>query len=491
MPGAVAAMTVNGVDATTGSYLLPPMPMDEVARLASDGGPTRRELAELRARRHRDTQQFLGVREGVDPVDLSSAGWGVVFAADCDPSVREALGPLLDHRRGQAAATSERRYREFTGPDGLLRDESKGAFLARHGVGPGPADPDRMPYYLLLVGPPDAMPFSVQHLLDVQYAVGRLHFDDVDGYARYAEAVVSAEANPPRDPVSARGAFFGPRHADDQATALSVDDLVAPLAAQLPLDLPDWSFRTEAGEDASAATLAAMLHGDERPDLLVTATHGLGFPVADPRQRAEQGALVCQDWPGPSAGVPIARDQYFARDDLDSSRSLSGLVAFHLACFGAGTPQVDGFAPRTAAPAMLTTTPFVAGLVQAMLAHPGGPALAVVGHVDRAWGYSFSWPGAGSQTEVVRSLLRRICTGQPVGHAMEYVNQRYAELASEVSELVDEAHQGRRVDDAALAALWVARNDMRGYALLGDPAVHLRVRAPTAHVSPGAAVARP
>jgi hypothetical protein len=467
-----ASVIVNGVDAATGQYLLPPMTTRDVAELAMGTVPAAREVAELRARRHRDTERFLGVREGVEPTDLAEAGWGVIFPTDGDPSIREALAPLLVHRRNQASALDERRYREFANENGVRPDESKGAFLARHGVGPGPSDPDRMPYYLMLVCGPDAVSFPVQYQLDVQYAAGRLHFDDVESYARYAEAVIASE----RATTEARDSvvLFAPRHPDDAATALSSDELVGPLAARLSADLRGWNVATVLADDATATALQDLFSDWQVPGLLFTATHGVGFRAADPRQRSEQGALLCQGWPGPRAGRPVAREEYFAAADLTSAANLSGLISFHVACFGAGTPQTDGFARRSA-PGFLAPESFVAALPQRMLSSPGGPALAVVGHIDRAWGFSFSWPGAGEQSEAVRSCLRRICMGQPVGYAMEYLNQRYAELASDVATLLEEAREGRRVDEALLTGMWTASNDARGYALLGDPAVRLPV----------------
>lgn len=485
------AVTLNGIDAATGTYLVPPMGTGQVARLAADRRPAPRELAELRARRHRDSQRFLGVREGIDPVDLSSAGWAVVFASDADQAVREALSPLLRRREEQAGGVHPHRYREFTGPDGLLPDDTKGRFLARHGIGPGPADPDRVPYYLLLVGSPDRIPFSVQHQLDVQYAVGRLDLPDIEGYARYADAVVAAETGTGRS-GRRRGVLFAPRHDGDQATELSLEGLVRPLSDQLPADLSDrWVFDPVVGDAATVKVLRDVLSTAGVPDVLVTATHGLGFPASDPRQRAQQGALLCQDWIGPAEAGPVAREHYLAGEDVDPSWDLTGLVAFHLACFGAGTPATDGFAVVEAGPRILAPEAFVAALPQAMLTNPGGPALAVIGHVDRTWGYSFAWPGAGFQTEVVRSMLRRVCAGQPVGFAMEFLNQRYAELASEVAELVNAVEEGVRVDDEELAALWTASLDMRGYAVLGDPAVHIVPDVAAADVSGATPVAHP
>jgi Peptidase family C25 len=460
-----------GLDATTGGYLHPGLPLAEVAALARARKPDGREAAEAREWLRRRTGPHLGARFGVDPRDLASAGWAVVFPRDVDPAVREALQPLLEHRRRQAAARKETFYREFDGPAGYQPGDTKASFLERHGAGGGgPADPREVPYYLTLVGGPEAIPFEVQHQLDVQYAVGRLCFDSPGEYARYAESVVAAETGG-RPPLSRRAVLFAPRAPGDRATELMADHLVARVAAFLREEEPSWTIETAAGDAATKARLGRFLGGEETPSLLFTATHGMGFPADDPRQRERQGALLCQDWPGPGTG-PIPEGAYLSAADVGEAARPAGLVTFHYACHSAGTPCLDAYnrngsdVPRRLAPA-----DFVARLPQRLLGHPAGGALAVVGHVERTWAHSFLWKGA--QTEIFEDLLKLLLTGWPVGAALEGFGQRYAALASDLLEEERKIGFGKRADPETLVRLWTATRDARNYLLLGDPAVRL------------------
>lgn len=470
----------NGLDGRRGSYLLPPVAPRHLADLAR--GATGAKVDWARAR---ELQAWVargkarrGLKEGLDPGKLDEAGWGVIFPSSTDAEpLREALAPLLDLRRAQAGKRRERFFRELAGDDGYREGETKVAFLARHGAGPGPADPEKVPYYLLLVGDPEEIPFSFQYQLDVQYAVGRLCFDELEEYRRYADSVVAAETGETggtgRRP---RACFFAPSNPGDPVTGSTCAHLAQPVAAGVS-GRPGWDVETVLGEKATRSRLGALL--DEAPALLFAACHGVGFAVGDPFQREMQGALVCQDWPGPGPGG-IDRGHYFAAEDVGDRARVHGLVAFCFACFGAGTPRWDDFTRKVQGPRReLSSGAFLGRLPQRLLGHPRGGALAVVGHVDRAWGFSLVWPGVGPQTGVFESTLRRLLDGQPVGWAMELFNQRYAELASDLAAEVEALGFGKKLDEKVLADLWTASHDARNYTIVGDPAVRIAVRPQT------------
>lgn len=458
-------LVFNGVDGATGGYLHAPTTVDELGGGILEEQLSGDPLADLKFRR-REPDFGLAHRQGAE--DLAQAGWALVAAVDAQQEVLEALAPLRQLRAAQAG----RRYREFVGAEGVQPKEDKRAFLARHGMGSAlAANPERVPYYVLLVGGPESIRYSFQYQLDVQYAVGRVAFDTVEDYAAYAEAVVLADdVEPPH-----RVKLFAPRNAGDRATKLSSAQLVAPLAASLAQDAPDWDVEAVSAEGSTKNTLAQLLSSDDAP-LLLSASHGVGFHSGHTLQREVQGALVCADWDGPLlAPGDLSPGTYFAGTDADLLPTIGTRVMLAFACFSAGTPRQDDFARiQGAASPAIAPTPFLAHLPQRLLAHRGGGVLAYAGHVERAWGCSFISEKVGPQHDVFHSALLALMDGWRVGHAMEYFNDRYAVLTTELQQVLDGIRQsGDEPDERILTRLWTENNDARSYVVLGDPAVRL------------------
>ena len=125
-------------------------------------------------------------------------------------------------------------------------------------------------------------------------------------------------------------------------------------------------------------------------------------------------------------------------------------------------------------PLEIAETPFVAALPQRLLSHPNGWALAVVGHIDRAWGYSIRPQGVGPQLVPFRNFLGRMMNGEPIGHAMKDISEKYAILSTNLLDLLDVNSPGPKPSDKDLAWAWVERNNSQNYVLLGDPAARIR-----------------
>jgi len=128
--------------------------------------------------------------------------------------------------------------------------------------------------------------------------------------------------------------------------------------------------------------------------------------------------------------------------------------------------------------------PFTASVPKAVLASADGP-LAFIGHVDLAWTYSFRELDGERPVnrpnrflDVFSGLLRR----DRVGVAFRELMRHYGAANTELTSMVESGVQ----DDQRRGHLWMLRNDLAGYILLGDPAARLPIQPPAPRASAAA-----
>jgi hypothetical protein len=445
-----------GVEAATGKPL-PELTAEDLDRITPDPPGPR-------------GQHHLAAADGVDTKELSSAGWGVVFGRGLDPQVKAKLKPLLDRRREQAKDL----YFEFEGPAAPRPAEGVRSWLERNGASFNVVQPELgVPLYLLLVGSPVQIPFEFQFMVDSLWNVGRLDFDTPDEYGMYADSIVAYETSATVRHKK-RAALWSTKNSGDRATGLLFNQVAKPLInGQGPIKplgtRAGFQLTPFVGADATKPALMELLRGKtDPPALLFTGSHGLSFPIDDPNLRENQGALLTQEW---SFGEePVTANQYVTGAEVLADADVHGMIHFLFACYGGGCPAVDTFKK---AQTKLMETPITARLPQALLKKG---ALAVMAHIDRAWGYSFQSSAGKGQYQGFRSVMDSILGGTRIGQATDGFNSRWAVLAAELQELTNNRSGGViPVSDEVVANRWVARNDARNYLILGDPAVRLRV----------------
>ena len=444
----------------------------------AQGSPNEQKEADNLATKDAVSGPHYGAVAEVDPNALDESGWAVMFSPSADQRVREALQPLLDLRKQQVA--DERLFVTFEGATGYLPGQTASAWLSKRGVSMNIVNPrGGVPFYLLLVGPPDEIPFEFQYGLDIFWAVGRLWFDTADEFRQYADSVVGYESMP-AVPSRRHTTIFAPRHDFDEATQFFCKQVATPLAKGTETDMPigvklKFGIDPFIAEPATRDALHDILSGKAplgSPAILLTGSHGVAFAPDDARVLANQGALVCQDWDGYGAITP---EQWYAASDVPANASVHGMIHVLFACYGGGCPQFDNFKRAVRPPAAIAPKSFISRLPQALLAHPQGGALASLAHVERAWAYSFQSERRGAQVQGFRDVLTRLMRGDRIGQAVDQFNLRWAALTTELAEVLDDINHNVDVPLEKLASMWVARDDARNYIVLGDPAVRLRV----------------
>lgn len=398
-----------------------------------------------------------------DPLETK---WALLLSGkDKDAKrIETTLSPLVEHRKGQV----------IFGPESddlsTLEDWIFNEYTQK-------LDEER-PYYILIAGGPDSVPFRFQYLLDAHAAVGRLSFDELDDYANYAKKVVEFES---RDEYSVqkRAVFFAPEHDGDAPTFLSRHHMTDPLVARAQEKGVPVSYL--AADEATLVNLLSTLRGgagSTAPALLYTASHGLGVPGPnEDARKGLQGAICCQDYDG-EAGV-------FSAETVPTDSFLHGSIVFTFACYGAGTPKNSDFFHWIKDPGLLACRPdqdFVAALPKRLLAHPQGP-LVFIGHIDPAWVHCFADPahvatdkGWGSRMGPFRLTVEHLLDGATVGYAVKKFNEVYSFLSVRLAGMEDQFRRDRmRGQDPRwtrqMVDTWITRNDTQNFIVLGDPAV--------------------
>jgi hypothetical protein len=428
----------NGVDADSGQYVVAPQTIADIHARLRDAY-NRRVLAPPVA---------TGPLAIPDDLSPTATGWAIVHHAD-DRTPVLRIEELRSHRERTGVPV---RVLDYHG-------EPRTEWVRRHEGVPGLPSANNVPYYLLVVGVPDRIPFSFVQELAADHAVGFLGFEALDDYTAYAGSVVRAEQA--RELATRRGvAFWAPAH--DAATQLSHRYLVPPLievAAQCGFEPSELL-----GEAARKDRFRELV--EHAPAVLFTASHGVAYPAGDARQLPAQGALLGAEW----TGGPVRAEHVIAACDLDDV-DLEGSVAFCFGCHTAGTPTEDRLATLFSTPQRIAPRAFASALSHQLLRRG---ALAFVGHLDRTLSSSFMTDQRPTP-HVFRETLRRLLGGAPLGHAMRFFASVTNSLTRGVAPLCERLYRGLLVDPSELVPDWLRRADAEGFVLIGDPATRLRV----------------
>jgi len=411
--------------------------------------------------------------------DLSEQRWGVIAPEGAEGDRLLAIARPLLRKREEDQGVPPIVYRVPPRMDAL-----ESITWRREVFDTGAQFRDALPRYQLILGDLHQVSVDLQVTQAIDAFVGRLAFDELEDYAAYIDKLLRWEREPA--PNDRRRLLLHTVHDGTRSTAVGYRELVKP-----SLDLLDRAIRytpdlrrvdlLESGSDDDPY-LDELLNaaGHLSPTVLLSLSHGDGAPRRGWRsyelQRRHQGAMSF----GSSGSL--------TGELLRSTPFLPGGLWFMLACFSAGTPSTSKFErwlrllgqsgaatnPADVLRSLPATdqAPFVASIPKAALANPEGP-LGFIGHVDLAWTYSFrrvdSDDRAQSRPARFGELLRAAVEGSRIGVAFRELYSAFTQIDSElVYRQADPNTPPER-----RGHLWMLRQDLAGYILLGDPAARL------------------
>ncbi|MBN1209985.1 MAG: hypothetical protein JXB05_34355 [Myxococcaceae bacterium] len=432
-------------------------------------------------------------RPDAAPNDLEAQRWGVIAPeGTLGDALLHAIAPLIEHR-GKEQNAPVKTYRVPSDMNAAAAVQWREKVLQAEGV-----PEEERPWYLLILGDLHHVSIELQQVLAQGACVGRLHVGspsgepDLAGYAAYARKALAHARRTPEEETPSLLLYTA--QDGTAATSLGHQLLVEPcleaMRTRWKAKWPTLDPRLIPYESEGPDALLRAA-GEARAGVMLSVSHGLGRPrsgwASPEQQRATQGALLV------GGGLPLTGDK------LREAPFLPGGMWFVVACFGAATPAKSAFhawlsqlknaGKYPGRPEQVLSKlpgpgerPFVAALPQALLANEQGP-LAIIGHSDLAWTLSFTDEGSSvSRASRILSALEVLANGSRAGVALAALMRAYRAA----NESLMAGYQAREdallygtpdpTDPVRHGSLWLQRNDLRGYLLLGDPAARLPMK---------------
>ncbi|WP_307492090.1 hypothetical protein [Cellulomonas humilata] len=339
--------------------------------------------------------------------------------------------------------------------------------LPTTGDGPRGVGAGALPYYLLLLGGPEVIPWELQFRLNHVAFTGRLDLDE-EGLGHYVDAALTEWADSETDATSPLL----------WTAELGRGDITALMRTEVgERTLARWRDDTQIGDRAvdlrgaqATRALLAQTLADRHPGVVVTTSHGATGPLEDAAtMRATLGWLVDSEG---SLLDPHSLVQLWEPD---------GVVWYGLACCsagGSGTNQfTDVLDPASDAgkvfDAVAALGAVTADLPRALLGAPK-PARAFIGHVEPTFDWTLRRPVTGISTtdSLVEALYDGLFQASPLPVGLAF-RRYFLGAASLRSRWASERGQVEESPAARTAAFLAALTgmDRQCTVILGDPAV--------------------
>ena len=423
-----------------------------------------------------------------DPLDYanwqdSRIGWGIVLrdsengdgrdkaiGAQAPEPIRKLLAaragsPVL-YYTGNSDPRLYGRLRRYS-PEGTPADLR---FSGNRGTGP-----NAIPYYLLIVGSPEQIPWSAQYRMQSDAYVGRLDLDPA-GLERYVDALLSDWSDAKLD--TRRPVVWAVDHGPKDITRLMRKTIAEPLAQRFARDV-GLEFDMAGGFHSDAqATHAMLINALEmrKPAFIATSSHGATFPLTNPHaMRMTLGlpvdnAMTLLDIPA----LTRAWDPY-------------GAIWYSHACCSAGTDQQSVFAGLVKDYTTLAETLNAIAKVGACSAPLprellGGkrPARAFVGHVEPTFDWTLRDKDTGQVTtqRIIDALYGElhVSARRPLGFSMQPYFRAVGGLMQDYTASVDDVDAAVPGADESARSNRLMAYDCLATVLLGDPTVKLPPR---------------